>query len=577
MKRTILYKYLPLSAKQLLLVIVLTIMGVTVRAVNLSGGSTLKQKSVYNKLQRLDNIVYIRPEAVLDSLNVLDTLSLSRKNAAYLFLLRTIAEERCGNPGKSDSLILISEKWYRQSKDHKNLFRSLLYKGSVKVNKLNTDSLSYISFIEAEKLLDRYRIDDGYSECVLYRNLGRLNRLHSNYSVSENYLERGLRLCEENKDFREECKLRIELFRTYLVQKKYSEALGCIVEFADIDTLPPRTAFELNNEMSFYHAARGEYDISISYLKNILLMKDRMQFEPNELSSIFYRIATYHNKYKNADSTLYYSKLAAQYATDTLDTRRHFYFKNLAEQYALRGDTASAFENYRIAYKSHLNANSERIKNRILEIERRHALEIKEVQLQKTRFQKGVFITSTLLLLTCLLWVVVKLRKRTIRHREESIKTREKLSSIENTLQQEWLKNEIRNIYSELLPKMLNDVTHESDRQRLKNPAFTSDLEVSLKEVRDVIRNKLGEITKESSFIEIYPYMEELPFLSSMEKIILILFEQDYSPEEIADLLCTTRSSVRGAKGNIKKKVLAAQGLSFDPRTIFTSFRTEEG
>ena len=189
MKRTILYKYLPLSAKQLLLVIVLTITGITVRAVNLPGGSTLKQKSVYNKLQRLDNIVYISPEAVLDSLNALDTLSLSRKNAAYLFLLRTIAEERSGNPGKSDSLILISEKWYRQSKEHKNLFRSLLYKGLVKVNKPNTDSLSYISFIEAEKLLERYRIDDNYSECVLYRNLGRMNRLHSNYSVSENYLD----------------------------------------------------------------------------------------------------------------------------------------------------------------------------------------------------------------------------------------------------------------------------------------------------------------------------------------------------------------------------------------------------
>lgn len=108
-----------------------------------------RQKEIYAKLQRLDNIVYTSSEQVLDTLEALGKESLTRKSAAYLNLLKTIARERCGKAGKGDSLVFLSEKWFRQTGDQKNLFRALTCKGVVKSSRLYTDSVSYMSFIEA--------------------------------------------------------------------------------------------------------------------------------------------------------------------------------------------------------------------------------------------------------------------------------------------------------------------------------------------------------------------------------------------------------------------------------------------
>lgn len=401
-----------------------------------------RQKEIYAKLQRLDNIVYTSSEQVLDTLEALGKESLTRKSAAYLNLLKTIARERCGKAGKGDSLVFLSEKWFRQTGDQKNLFRALTCKGVVKSSRLYTDSVSYMSFIEAENLLNRYKIEDKYCECVLYRNLGRINRHHANYKAAEYYLKKGLGIAESLTDFREIYKLRIELFRTHLVQKHYSEALESISGFADIDSLPPQTAYDLYNEMSFYHSSRGEYDLSISYLKNILAMKETINFEPNELSSVYYRIAAYHNKYKNTDSSLYYSQLAALNAKDTLDTRRHFYFKNLAEMYALKGDDSAALENYRIAYKSHINVNSEIMKNRVMEVEQRHTLEMKDIQLQKVRTQRMMFIISTVALLISVAYITLIIRKKMASSREERQMALEKLTTIESKIERDWVKKQ---------------------------------------------------------------------------------------------------------------------------------------
>ncbi|MDD2684382.1 MAG: hypothetical protein PHY21_09710, partial [Candidatus Cloacimonetes bacterium] len=297
-----------------------------------------KQKEIFARLLKLEDKLYSQPESILDTLGTISEENLGRKSAAYFYLLRTIARERTGKISNSDSIIINSERWYRQTDDQKNLFRSLICKGIVKSSRLYTDSLSYISFIEAERILNRYSIDDPYCESLLYKHLGRINRHNQNYHAAEYYLKKGLDIAELNNDNKERYKLRIELFRTFLIQKHFSQALEIISGFADIDTLPPQTAYELYNEMSFYHSARGEFDISISYLNKILSMRDQVNFEPNELSSVYYRIAAFHNKYSNLDSSLHYNKLAALNANDTLDTRRHFYFKNLAETYASKGD-----------------------------------------------------------------------------------------------------------------------------------------------------------------------------------------------------------------------------------------------
>ncbi len=527
------------------------------------------QRAVFKKLSGWDALVYREPKAIYDSLLKISYSSLSRRNKAYYGLIKCIVAERTGEKPENDSLISMSEKWFRQASDHLNLFRAMVYRGAINSGRLNKDSVSYVCLIEAENISEKYKIEDNYAKGTLFRHLGRINRHNNNYTAAEYYFKKGLDIAESNNDNYETYKLRIDLFRTYLIKKQYSEALECITGFADIDTLPPQTAYELYNELSYYHSSRGEFDLSISYLKNILRIQESIRFEPYELSSLYYRIAAYHNKYGNIDSSLYYSELAASFATDTMDTRRHFYFRNLAELYNIKGNDSAAMENYKIAYKSHLISNSEMMRNRLIDVEKKYEIELKEIQLQKARAEKKLYLFSTLLLLALVAFMIINARKKRAIDKEESLKTKEKLNTIESMLEKEWLGNRIKDVYSELMPKMLGDVARETERQRVTNPTFASELDDSLKEVREKTRNRLTEITSEESFNETYPFMRELPFLSGTEKIILVMLRQEYSTEEIAYLLCTSASSIRGAKGNIRKKILSAKDLPFDPSALF--------
>ncbi|GEM_PF-2353307 len=561
--------FFPFIVFLLAIVLILTAGGSTLFAAGQGNQYLDNQKAVLKKLSDWDTLVYKKPSAILDSLGKINYPLLSRRNKAYFGLIKTIATKRSDEKMGNDSLISISEKWFRQSSDYLNLFRTLVYRGAVNSGRLNTDSLTYVCLIEAENILERYKIDDNYAQSALFRHLGRINRHNNNYPAAEYYFKKGLGIAEANKDNYEINKLRIDLFRTYLIKKQYSEALSCISGFADIDTLPPQTAYELYNELSYYHSSRGEFDLSISYLKNILRMKDSIRFEPYELSSLYYRIAAYHNRYNNIDSSLYYSQLAASFATDTMDTRRHFYFRNLAELYNLKGNDSAAMENYRIAYKSHLISNSEIMRNRLVEVEKKYEIELKDIQLKKARTEKRLYLLSTLLLLALVTFMIFNTRKKRAIEKVEKLKAKEKLSTIESMLEKDWLGNRIKDIYSELMPKMLGDVARETERQRVTNPAFASELDDSLKEVREKTRNRLTEITSEENFTATYPFMKELTFLSCTEKIILVMLRQEYYTEEIAYLLCTSASSIRGAKGNIRKKILSAKDLPFDPSTLF--------
>ncbi len=93
-----------------------------------------EQDHIYNTLQGIDIGMTINPHKALDSLNKIEYQHFNRGNLYYYYLLRSIGRERCHIEDKEDSLLLLSEEWYKDKSDHRNLIRCILYKGVIRYN-----------------------------------------------------------------------------------------------------------------------------------------------------------------------------------------------------------------------------------------------------------------------------------------------------------------------------------------------------------------------------------------------------------------------------------------------------------
>ena len=93
-----------------------------------------EQDHIYNTLQGIYIGMTINPHKALDSLNKIEYQHFNRGNLYYYYLLRSIGRERCHIEDKEDSLLLLSEEWYKDKSDHRNLIRCILYKGVIRYN-----------------------------------------------------------------------------------------------------------------------------------------------------------------------------------------------------------------------------------------------------------------------------------------------------------------------------------------------------------------------------------------------------------------------------------------------------------
>jgi len=530
------------------------------------------QEQVNQQLQRWDSIVYDHPAVVLDSLNTINMSALSDGNTAYLSLLITIANEKVGNRVENDTLISKSLAWYKESKDYYNLCRTLFYKGIVLYNINYTDSLSYYPIKEAEELYINKNIGDKYLGSRIYFYLGRMNRFRSNPVLAESYLKKSIDLSSSINNIEDTQLAKLELFWVCLSKKRYSEALSNIISFGDSGTLSPKVAYSLYNALSSYYIAKKDYNISIEYIKKILKIKGADNVIIN-YPKLYYSLATYYKREGIHDSVLLYSKLAVKSIRDSSGTETHFYYKYLAEVYLAKGDYKNAAENYKKGYFSYISVFSKIYRNRVQEMEKRYDLSHKEDQLSKAKLN-GVYllyIVFALIIFIILILIVLRLIIKSYNAKVESAE--KKLSSIDAELKRVWLICEVQKVSTGLLPLFLEEIGKEAARSRKVSKEMFDNLNHSIDNVRTQSRNKITTIAKKETFGSLNPRLELFTELSDFEKIILVLIDYNYSVQEIAELLNTTPPSIRSIKTKIKEKILATEGLPFDPSTTFSIFK----
>lgn len=524
-----------------------------------------------NRLKKLDMALISDPYRVRDSLDKIKVAALDEANSAYYWLLSAVTNERCGVVEKEDSMIIISEKHFKDRKDYMNFCRSVLYKGVIRYNQYKQDTLTATFFSNVGNLMLRYRVNDPATKATLYKYLGKLKRANGEFANSAEYLRKSRQLSEEINDSLEVRRLDLELFYVNLAQKDYSQALANIAHYIDSDTTNPLKAYELNEAISQFFIEREEFDIAIVYLKNMLEMSGRIGKGVIDRSQLYHRISLYYRNKNMLDTAISYSRRSLAALNGNASTNGHVYYNYIAGLYEAKGDLTNAIDNYKKAYESHKYAYSNYTSKNVSRIESLYETTIKEADLQNERNNRKYFTLLGIMIIGVLTSITLLLRKRVKNFRDESHLAKKEIRKAENEVSKMKFVNELNEMSIGLLNQLMRSVSIEADRNRAGASDTADRLVQCISQTKKSSKERIAEIVQ-NNFISDYPNLQNLSNLTDFEKVVFVLLDNGYSIREVAALLDRTQSCISGEKSKIKEKILSRQDLPFDPKVMFSIF-----
>ncbi len=524
-----------------------------------------------NRLKKLDMALISDPYRVRDSLDKIKVAALDEANSAYYWLLSAVTNERCGVVEKEDSMIIISEKHFKDRKDYMNFCRSVLYKGVIRYNQYKQDTLTATFFSNVGNLMLRYRVNDPATKATLYKYLGKLKRANGEFANAAEYLRKSRQLSEEINDSLEVRRLDLELFYVNLAQKDYSQALANIAHYIDSDTTNPLKAYELNEAISQFFIEREEFDIAIVYLRNMLEMSGRIGKGVIDRSQLYHRISLYYRNKNMLDTAIGYSRRSLAALNGNASTNGHVYYNYIAGLYEAKGDLTNAIYNYKKAYESHKYTYSNYTSKNVSRIESLYETSIKEADLQNERNNRKYFTLLGITIIGVLTSITLLLRKRVKNFRDESHLAKKEIRKAENEVSKMKFVNELNEMSIGLLNQLMRSVSIEADRNRAGASDTADRLVQCISQTKKSSKERIAEIVQ-NNFISDYPNLQYLSNLTDFEKVVFVLLDNGYSIREVAALLDRTQSCISGEKSKIKEKILSRQDLPFDPKVMFSIF-----
>lgn len=527
-----------------------------------------EQDHIYNTLQGIDNGMTINPHKALDSLNKIEYQHFNRGNLYYYYLLRSIGRERCHIEDKEDSLLLLSEEWYKDKNDHRNLIRCILYKGIIRYNSYKLDSLAQQNIYEAKSIYDKYHIYDPATETILYKYLGKIKRIKNQLNEAEKDLNHGLQICTRIKDSNETQQIRYELFYTTLSQKKFSLALSYIQPYINNNTTNLVEIYEKNEALYYYFTAKQEYNRANHFLKELSKIPKYSEFNMIDMSSIYYRISLNFKHLGFIDSAIYYCIRAVESVDSTNSPSVHAYYKFLAELSSTKGDMSTAYAYYKKAYNSYIKSFSRITSNQALAINTKYNQS--EQKLIQVREKNHLYLI--IIIFVAFFSAVILLNSKLRKYKNKNSNLINKSIVIEEEFNKLKFVNEINVVSLGLLNQLIQNLAKEAERNRIKASDIAERLDDFVSQTKRMSKLKFSEIVK-NNLITNDPRISQINSLTDFERIIFVLLENGYKVKEIALMLDRTPSCISGEKNRIKEKILKHTELKFDPKTSFAIFK----
>ncbi|PKO96521.1 MAG: hypothetical protein CVU12_04445, partial [Bacteroidetes bacterium HGW-Bacteroidetes-7] len=439
-------------------------------------------------------------------------------------------------------------------KDHYNYCRSILYKGIALFNSNKSDSIAYSYLKQSEELYNKYEYSDKILQSSIYQYLGKMNRIKKNYKEAEQYLLLSCNISTELNRNNDEYNTRLELFWTYLAQKRYKEALSNIIHFEESDMSSPEIQYSLYNALSGYYSAKNELNISIEYVKKMVKLMGNKSLIIDK-PKLYYTLSSYYKRIEVQDSAIYYSKLAVLSIVDSLSTENSFYYKYLADIYASKGDYINAYNNYKNAYNSYIYTYSKITKNRVLEIEKKYDTKRLEISLLANRHDKNFFMICCLSLFcfSALMISMLIIKLRIIKKQNSALSMQN--VNFKQECKKSRLINELLQISAELLIMYTDALNIQAYKHRKSSNTIFDDLNKLIDNIKSETRRKITIVANSEMILTDNPNLMSLPELSDLEKIVFVLKHYGYSSHDIAKILSTTSPRITAVNAKVKEKI----------------------
>ncbi len=325
-----------------------------------------------------------KPAVVLDSLKKFQTYRLSSENEAYYNLLTTIAEDKNYMNFTSDSVISLALDYYKGSKDYYNIARSLMYKGIVRYTINMKDTLAIDLFRDAEQIFDKQKISDNHLLGMIYSYLGKLNKADRNFKEAESYFQKSADVNKKSGNTFNYIISIIDIIWAKINLRDYSGIPHYIGIIDKIDSIPNVLKKNVFNVKSVYYASIGDFKKAIEFtVKNMKVSSD-VASRDNQ----YYGLSAYYAQINQLDSAVYYAEKSINAVSDTVASSNYHIYKHLADMYKLKGNYQKASDTYFKAYEFHQKYLNEVSSKRILELEKKYDLTLKDAEIVKERDAK---------------------------------------------------------------------------------------------------------------------------------------------------------------------------------------------
>lgn len=522
--------------------------------------SSHKQVQIGQRLSILDSMLSKNPSAVYDSLLKIESQKLSSENRAYYSLLKTIAQDKIDFSFTSDSLITYAVNWYEESSDNYNLARSLTYKGIVRYTLDPKDTISFDLFKSAEQLYSKHKLRDNHLLGMIYAYLGKINKADKNFVEAEKYFVRSAQINKASGNTYNYIVSLMDIIWTKLNLRDYNNIPKYILELDQISEIPKYLLPNIYNVKSGYYASVGNYRKAIEFTKlNVEISKD-FTSRDNQ----YYALSAYYYQINMLDSAVSYAEKAVWAVSDTVASSNYHLYKHLADLYKLRGKYESAADIYYKAYEFHQMYLNEVSSKRILELEKKYDISMKDAEIAKEKDAKRflMLLLSLSGILMGFLFYMLRLRAKLL------VKEKQIASVNQEKLQKTELIKETLNATTGLLSQFTDDVYKISVRSTKSSGGEIDDILAAISNIKKSFRKRLSAITNSEAFIESYPVLRNLDEFTDQERLIIVLLQQGNNVNFIAKILNSTPSSIRGNKSYIKKKIAASELISDENKQI---------
>lgn len=524
-------------------------------------------------LFKLDSLLESQPTLVLDSINALEEVKLSRFNTAYSNLLKTIALDKTDFIFKNDSVIKKSaEVLSHYNKDFAELYaRSLLYEGIVRFRMGINDSTAYVPIKTATNILENSKLENSRSAMFAYYYLGTLFFANNNPEQSIAYFKKAIQVAKHfghrnylYNSFR-------DLAWSYMQNYDWDNTKLCIDTLSGFQNLSELEVIDISLIKSSYYESVNEPQKALFI--NLKLINDTLYLKNSDISKTYYKVS---KNYKNLDQkqqSLFYAEKAVENITDTANLLNYFYYENAAEIAASLKHWEKSSQVLIEAYR--LKSKLMEINNKaaLLELEKKYDLNKAENEVLRQKNQKFLFVGITIILFMIVIEGFV-LRRQFIKRKKaelnlaKSEKQKFEIEHQQTMLDKERIeldlkqKNFLLPIYSqisernEMVKKVLQDL--KTNKYIEKNSSLLQKIETTYKDFTQSSIIDPAMFFSDKDFFEftgIYMTDKRAKELNSSDKILLIFSRFDLANNQIAILLNTTEDSVRSRKSKLRKKL----------------------